>query len=84
MENDPTTPKLESSTITMEKDLEEAAINQEEESFVITEKFSNEDTDSIAVEIEKLETPKDLMTQSKYAQVCIFPFLNNESSVAKQ
>lgn len=57
MENDPTTPKLESSTLNLEEDILDAVANErsdDEESFVIAE--------------ESMIT-KDPMTQSKYAQV---------------
>lgn len=65
MENDPSTPKLESSTRTMEADLVEASVNassSDDESFVLAEP-------SIPPESNGNSMKSSVMTQSKYAQV---------------
>ena len=76
MENDPKSPTLETSTITMEKDLEDA-VNyslSDNESFVITEgpelDSSSKGRGSSTPDIERLSlSGYSEMTQSKYAQV---------------
>ena len=70
MDNNPLTPSLESSTMNLEKDLEEATV-ESLESFVITEedipKYKDIETDP-----ETIAKAHDVMTQSKYAQVFWF------------
>ena len=74
MENNPTTPSLESSTLNLEKDLEDAT-EESLESFVIAEEEPGLESKSpTPPDLEKLEetSAQDVMTQSKYAQVSIF------------
>ena len=73
MENNPTTPSLESSTLNLEKDLEDAT-DESMESFVIAEEEpSLESKSPTPPDLEKIEEPiQDVMTQSKYAQVSFF------------
>ena len=73
MENDPTTPKLEASTMSIVKDLEEATTSFDGESFVNVEE-SISDAASVAsgkssTDFEKIDKSNDPMSQSKYAQV---------------
>ena len=69
MENNPQTPSLESSTLNLEKDLEDATV-ESLESFVITEEEDKQDS-QIDSDTEKTNAIQDVMTQSKYAQVLI-------------
>ena len=69
MENNPQTPSLESSTLNLEKDLEDATV-ESLESFVITEEEDKQDP-QIDSDPEKTNAIQDVMTQSKYAQVLI-------------
>ena len=69
MENNPQTPSLESSTLNLEKDLEDATV-ESLESFVITEEEDKQDP-QIDSDTEKTNAIQDVMTQSKYAQVLI-------------
>ena len=71
MDNNPLTPSLESSTMNLEKDLEEATV-ESLESFVITEEEPISESKDVETDPEKIAKAHDVMTQSKYAQVYWF------------
>ena len=71
MDNNPLTPSLESSTMNLEKDLEEATV-ESLESFVITEEEPISESKDIETDPETIAKAHDVMTQSKYAQVYYF------------
>ena len=74
MENDPTIPKLEASSVTLERDLEEASEQRDgdDESFVNIDRENLNDK-SRSPSLDKMSTSTrstvDIMIQSKYAQV---------------
>ena len=68
MDNNPLTPSLESSTMNLEKDLEEATV-ESLESFVITEEEPISESKDVETDPETIAKAHDVMTQSKYAQV---------------
>ena len=71
MDNNPLTPSLESSTLNLEKDLEDATVESVEslESFVITEEEPKSDSNELDSDQKQNVKTQDVMTQSKYAQV---------------
>ena len=71
MDNNPLTPSLESSTLNLEKDLEDATVESVEslESFVITEEEPKSDSNELDSDQKQIVKTHDVMTQSKYAQV---------------
>ena len=71
MDNNPLTPSLESSTLNLEKDLEDATVESVEslESFVITEEEPKSDSNELDSDQKQIVKTQDVMTQSKYAQV---------------